>query len=149
VLLYIRDRGALIAECRRVLRPGGWLAIVDEVERGGGMTAAEREARALFGPAVYDTDASHRERLGRAGFAVEAVEDWTPAFVALNDRWCAARERHRAALVAQGDEAGYEVGQRYFATNRDAAIAGRLGRVAFLARKEGSLSRRWTQMDAD
>jgi hypothetical protein len=94
--------------------------------------AAEREARALFGPACYDTERSHVARLRRAGFEGVAVEEWTEAFVALNDRWVAARARQRAALVAEGGEEAYEAGQRYFMTNRDAARSGRLARMLFL-----------------
>jgi len=135
VLLYVRDREALLRACRNVLRIGGALAFVDEVTRGRGLTPAEQGARSLFGPAAYDTEEAHVERLRRAGFEDVAVEDWTPAFVALNDRWCAARERHRAALVAEGGEEAYEAGQRYFATNRDAARDGRFARLLFLARK--------------
>jgi SAM-dependent methyltransferase len=129
VVLYLPDRDGFLCECRRVLRPGGRVAIVDEVERGAGLTAAEREARALFGPAVYETEASHRERLERIGFAGIIVEDWTPAFVALNERWCAAREKHRTALIAEGSERTFAIGTRYFETNRDTARDGRLARV--------------------
>jgi cyclopropane fatty-acyl-phospholipid synthase-like methyltransferase len=135
VLLYVRDREALLLECRRALRDGGALALVDEVVRGAGLTPAEQEARALFGPAVYDTEEAHADHLRRAGFTDVVVEDWTPAFAALNDRWCAARARHRAALVAEGGEEAYHAGQRYFATNRDAARDGRFARLLFLARK--------------
>jgi cyclopropane fatty-acyl-phospholipid synthase-like methyltransferase len=135
VLLYVRDREALLRACRNVLRSGGTLALADEVARGTGLTPAEQEARSLFGPAVYDAEAAHVERLRSAGFEDVAVEDWTPAFVALNDRWCAAREHHRAALVAEGGEEAYDAGQRYFATNRDAARDGRLARLLFVAWK--------------
>jgi cyclopropane fatty-acyl-phospholipid synthase-like methyltransferase len=137
VLLYLPDREAFLAECRRVARAGGRLAMVDEVERGEGLRPAERAARGLFGPACYDTEASHIARLEAAGFVSLAVEDWTPAFVALNDRWVAARERHREALIAEGGEEAYVAGQRYFTTNRDAARAGRLARVLFLAQAPG------------
>lgn len=135
-VLYLPDRDGFLRECLRVLRPGGGMALVDEVERGGGLLASEREARALFGSALYDTVESHLARLRRLGFARIVVEDWTAAFVALNERWVAARERHRAAFVAEGGHAAYEAGQRYFVTNRDAARAGRLARMLFLARKE-------------
>jgi 27-O-demethylrifamycin SV methyltransferase len=135
VMLYLPDREAFLSECRRVLRPGGRLAIVDEVERGEGLSAEEREARSFFGPAVYDTEASHRARFQAAGLVPVAVEDWTPQFVALNDRWIAARARHREALLAEGGEAAYEAGRRYFTTNRDAARDGRLARLLIVGER--------------
>jgi cyclopropane fatty-acyl-phospholipid synthase-like methyltransferase len=135
VLYSVADREALLRACHDALGPGGRLAVVDVVLRGAGLTPMEREARTLFGPALYETEEAHVARLRRAGFDDVAVEDWTPAFIALNTRWCAARERHRAALVAESGDEAYQAGQRYFTTNRGAARDGRFARLLFLARK--------------
>ncbi len=74
-LLHIADKAAVLAECHRVLVPGGRLAFTDWIARPR-LTDAERERlHAWMAATTLQSLASYRTLLGGAGFgAIEAEE---------------------------------------------------------------------------
>ena len=79
-LLHIGDKGAVLAECRRVLVPGGRLAFTDWIARPL-LSEGERQRLAEWMAATtVQSLQSYRDLLGRSGFHSVAVED-------LSDEW--------------------------------------------------------------
>lgn len=94
----IPDKAALLAECHRVLRPGGRLVLCDIMARRVLDLAAVIEFRdqflllqAAFGRAWMEPMASYREKLEGLGFTVTRAEDISAA-----TRMTFAHWRHNA-----------------------------------------------------
>jgi 27-O-demethylrifamycin SV methyltransferase len=114
----MRRRDRLLAECARVLRPGGRLALCDivlrrelpftEVRRLREPLALLRE---VFGDARMEPLARYAELAAENGLAVEEERDLTDATRPTFARWRANAERHRDEVVAALGEADW---QRFF-----------------------------------
>jgi 27-O-demethylrifamycin SV methyltransferase len=98
----MRDRDRLIAECARVLRPGGRFALCDIIRRRE-LPFAEvnrlREPLALlrdvYGDARMEPLAEYRRLLEDCGLTVDVEEDLTAATRPTFERWRENAERHR------------------------------------------------------
>ncbi len=104
--LHVPDKARLLAECRRVLRPGGKLAFSDWVATPD-LGAAERELlwRGIAAQALIDLPA-YRVRLHEAGFRSVVVEDLSQAWIPiLEDRLRMYEGLRREALAATGVDA--------------------------------------------
>ena len=95
VAMNIADKRALYREIRRVLKPGGWLALSDVVRGSGGEpdypTPWARTASTSFLATLDET----RANLAASGFAIESLRDTTEA----SHAWAA---RSRAVVKAGG-----------------------------------------------
>ena len=90
----------MLRECRRVLEPGGRLAVAT-IEIADGLGPMGR-ARALeLGPADVDAEASLRELVRRAGFEILAERDVTPDFRRTLVRRLGARSAQQAGAQAR------------------------------------------------
>lgn len=111
----MRERDRLIAECARVLRPGGRLALCDivlmramdfqEVKRLRKPLALLRE---VFGDARMEPLGEYRRLAQEAGLVVEQADDLTSATRPTFARWRDNAVRHRDAVVAAIGEADRE-----------------------------------------
>jgi 27-O-demethylrifamycin SV methyltransferase len=103
-LMPARDR--LIAECARVLRPGGRLALCDVIRRRD-LPVTEirpklREFRLLervFGEARMESLDMYRHLMTQAGLVVDDVEDLSDATYATFARWRENAMANRAAVA--------------------------------------------------
>lgn len=110
------DRGRLIAECARVLRPGGRIALCDIIRRRE-ISIPEIRARLhdfqvlreVFGEARMETLEVYRGLMTEAGLVVDDVEDVTPATRPTFDRWRA----NAAANIEARDLLGAEAYQAF------------------------------------
>jgi 27-O-demethylrifamycin SV methyltransferase len=108
----MRERDQLLAECARVLRPGGRVVLCDligrrtipfsEVKRRREEFATLRTA---FGDAHFQTLDFYRTGFEGLGLAVDQVDDLTAATRPTFDRWRHNAEVHRAAVLDAIDEA--------------------------------------------
>lgn len=134
---YVTDKARLVAECARVLRPGGVLAFTDWLETGP-MTVTEWEA--LHGFMVFpymETLEGYAALTHEAGLTVVDAEDLSADFALHLDGYLHdLQEQHQAPLIADfGPQtvAGVLAGLTLW---RDAAAAGKVGRGRLIARKQ-------------
>lgn len=99
-------RDALIAECARVLRPGGRLVLCDLVRMREIPFRELRDRRAefatlrdAFGEARMDPLASYVELARAAGLVVDIADDLTAATLPTFDRWRANARAHRSEVT--------------------------------------------------
>jgi SAM-dependent methyltransferase len=126
-LLHIADKAQVLAECRRVLVPGGRLAFTDWIAHGRlGDAERERLSSWMAATALQSLD-SYRSLVGRAGFggveAEDITEEWRPVLRARSERHRAGR----ADLVARFGAAWAEDYERLFAFFVTLVESGKLG----------------------
>lgn len=103
----MRDRQALVAECARVLRPGGRIVLCDLVRRREIPFAEVRERRVdfatlrtAFGDAHMESLEFYASSAEAQGLAVERVDDLTTATLPTFDRWRSNAGEHRGEVSA-------------------------------------------------
>lgn len=99
------DRGALVHECARVLRPGGRWILCDIVLRQNlPLQAVLRHAREIrlldqvFGRARMETLATYRMLAAENGLLVDIEEDLTAETLPTFSRWRSNAERYQAEV---------------------------------------------------
>jgi len=126
-LLHVADKAAVLAECRRVLVPGGRLAFTDWIAHPAlGDAERARLERWMAATTLQSLD-GYRGMLGRAGFgAVEAedvADEWRPVLRARLERYRA----ERPDVVARFGTTWAEEYERLFGFFVALVEAGKLG----------------------
>jgi len=131
--LHIERKPSVLAECHRVLAPGGRLAFTDWVARPGLGDRAREQLREWMAATSLQTLEGYRALLGRVGFGAVEAED-------LSDAWrqvLRARLRMframRADTVARLGEARFGEYDRLYAFFVGLVETGRLGGGRFTA----------------
>jgi ubiquinone/menaquinone biosynthesis C-methylase UbiE len=132
---HLRDRAAVLAEWRRVLRPGGLLLYTDPVVVTGPVTSEEIATRSAIGFFLFLPEGGNQRLIGEAGLDLVHHEDATGNEVETSSRWIAAREKRRAELVAIEGEETYAGTQAFLRTVHALSLSRRLSRHLFVARK--------------
>jgi 27-O-demethylrifamycin SV methyltransferase len=102
----MRDRDRLIAECARVLRPGGRMALCDIVLRRPMDLAEVRRLRQplavlreVYGDARMEPLAEYRRLATESGLVVDRELDLTDVTRPTFEHWRANAERHRDEVI--------------------------------------------------
>jgi SAM-dependent methyltransferase len=132
---HLPNRPHVLAEWRRVLKPGGHLLFTDPIVLTGAVTNMEIAARASIGLFVFVPAGLDEALLDQAGFDVERVVDRTPNMARNAAGWRDARSKREVDLRAiEGDDT-FEGQQRFLEITADLAKEQRLSRIAILARR--------------
>ena len=136
---YVEDKGKLLAEASRVLKPGATLAFTDWIEGPKGISdqEAERINRFMKFPSV-ESLTGYRALLEKNGFTVQEATDLTPEFAEYCHfyiKMLTDQLTYDALRIVGDDQAMFAAlgGEMQYMAER--AGEGKFGRGRFIARK--------------
>lgn len=132
--LHGADKEKIIAECKRVLVPGGTLIFTDILVRKG--TSQEDRARIydrVKSPDMWDLE-DYKTALEQASLQIQQVEDWSQ-YVARSYGWVRDRvKENREALLSRAGEETVDRTIDALSFWVDSANAGKIGWGLFVAK---------------
>lgn len=134
-MCHIADRGNVLRDWYRLLRPGGRMLFTDALVITGLVRHEEIATRSSIGFYLYGPPGANERLIGEAGFALLEVEDVTANAADIAGRRHRARARHGDALVALEGEDNYAGLQRFLACVHELSAQRRLSRFAYLAER--------------
>ncbi|WP_165231245.1 SAM-dependent methyltransferase [Aquisphaera insulae] len=134
-MCHLPDRGRILGEWCRVLRPGGRMLYTDPVVMTGLVTNEELATRSSTGYFEFCPPGVNERLIGQAGFELVRAEDVTDNEVEVSHRWHAARQLCSAELIRLEGEETFAGLQRFLATVHRLTSDRRLSRFAYLGRK--------------
>jgi len=132
-LLHVPDKGAVLVECARVLRPGARLAFTDWITHP---RLADNERRRLsewMAAVSLQSIDGYRRLLARAGFAGVEAEDLSSEWIGILRERLRMYRRLRERTVARLGLARYEEYDQLYAFFVGLVEAGKLGGARFSA----------------
>ena len=132
---HFPDRATVLADWRRVLRPGGLVLYTDPVVLTGLVTREELDVRASVGRFTFTPPGENERLLAAAGLEAMRCEGATEAMARVADRWERARGRHVHALEWHEGRDVFVATQRFLRTTAKLARERRLSRQVLLARR--------------
>lgn len=132
---HLRDREHVIAEWKRVLKPGGRLLFTDPIIVTGALSNAEISVRSSIGFFLFVPPGYDDEVLAKCGLRVVVKEDVTSNMAEVAERRRAARASRGEALRGiEGDET-FEGQQEFLGVAARVAQERRLSRFVYVSEK--------------
>lgn len=132
---HLRDRRAVLAEWRRVLRPGGGVLFTDPVVITGPVSNADLATRASIGFFLFLPPGNTDRLLIELGFQGVRVHDASNAAAEVSIRRREARARYRDELVAFEGPERFEASQAFLQCVHDLSASRQLSRIVYHAVK--------------
>ena len=134
-MCHIANRGDVLRDWYRLLRPGGRALFTDAMVLTGVVSHAEIATRSSIGFYLFVPPGLNEAMLRDAGFEIRTVQDVTANAAEVASRWHDARARHREPLVAREGETNFDGLQRFLRCVHTLSVERRLSRYAYLAVK--------------
>jgi SAM-dependent methyltransferase len=134
-ICHIPNRLGVLRDWYRLAQPQGRILFTDALVLTGPISHEEIALRSSVGFYLFVPAGENERLIEQAGFRLLDVEDVTREAAEIAERWHAARERHRAALVEREGGANFDGLQRFLACVRRVSGERRLSRYAYLAEK--------------
>ena len=135
-MCHIDHRLAVLREWHRVLRPGGRALFTDAMVITGPVSHEELAIRSSIGFYIFVPPGENERLLREAGFELLGVDDHTGSAAEISQRWCDAREDHRAALIMREGPENFQGLQRFLHCVHTLSTERRLSRYSYLAQKK-------------
>ena len=132
-LLHVPDKGRALAECRRVLLPGGRIAFTDWIATPRLGDGQRRRLEEWMAAVTLQTIDAYRRLLRRAGFAVIDAEDLSAEWIGILRRRLEMFRGLKADTVARLGQARYDEYEQLYGFFVGLVEAGRLGGARFSA----------------
>jgi len=132
-LLHVPDKAATLAECRRVLLPGGRLAFSDWVAKPRLSDGERRRLDEWMAAVTLQSIDSYKALLARTGFAMVGAEDLSPEWSSILRRHLEMFRGLRADTVARLGAARYDEYDQLYTFFVRLVEDGKLGGARFSA----------------
>ncbi len=132
---HLPDRGNVISEWVRILKPGGRLLFTDPITVTGPLTKTEIAVRSSIGSFLFVPNGYDQRILTECGLRLLVCEDVTANMATIAARRGAARAKHSAALRKIEGEQTYAGQQEFFEVAARVARENRLSRFLFVSEK--------------
>ena len=133
-LLHVPDKAAALAECARVLAPGGRIAFTDWVATARLAAGERRRLEEWMAAVSIPTPDAYRALLGRAGFAGLEAEDLSAEWIGILRERLRMYRALREDTVARFGQARYEEYSQLYDFFVGLVEAGKLGGARFSGR---------------
>jgi len=133
-LLHVPDKGAVLAECARVLLPGGRIAFTDWIATPRLAQGELRRLAEWMAAVSLQSIAGYRGLLARAGFAEIEAEDLSAEWIGILRERLRMYQALRGDTVARFGQARYDEYNQLYAFFVKLVEAGKLGGARFSAR---------------
>jgi SAM-dependent methyltransferase len=132
---HLANRAGVLAELRRVLKPGGRLLFSDALVITGLVTNDELATRSSIGYYAFAASGENERLIAEAGMELLGRTDTTENAAAISKRWHDARAARRSVLIPIEGEQNLAGLQKFLKCVHTLSSEKRLSRFLYLARK--------------
>jgi len=132
---HFPNRGEVLKEWCRVLKPGGRAIFTDPVVITGPVTNEELAARSSIGLFVFVPKGLNEELIVKAGFKLVSRIDATENAALVSKRWREARQRFSDDLRRMEGAENFEGVQKFLGAVHKLTAERRLSRIAYVTEK--------------
>lgn len=135
-IIHIPDRPALLADCRRILKPAGRLLYTNPTVLTGLVSKDEIAIRASIGHFDFAGPDVDRALIAAAGLTLLETRDATDQAARISGRWHDARAKRAEALKKLESPETFEGLQLFLSTVHKLCKERRLARLVFVAQRD-------------
>lgn len=132
---HLNGRSRVLAECNRVLKPGGQMLFTDPIVVTGLLSSEEIAVRSSIGYFLFAPVGEDERLIEEAGFELIRCEDVTENEAKVSKRWYDARAKWRDELLKIEGEKTFEGLQKFLSVVHTLSSERRLSRFVFVVRR--------------